>query len=102
MWIPSQWTFITTHSPFIGDSSRYVSLGVLGAEECEEKPIQGGLGMDVLDLLKRALIACARVVTIGAAIQEPVREKLVKDLQRICDSELFCRAFAQLNAWCES
>jgi hypothetical protein len=40
--------------------------------------------MDVLELLNRALNACARVVRIGAGIQEPVRRQLVEDLQRIC------------------
>ena len=42
--------------------------------------------MDVLELLKRAVIVCARVVKIGAGIQEPVRKNLVEDLQRICDN----------------
>ena len=40
--------------------------------------------MDVLELLKRALNACARVVKVGAGIQEEVRKDLVEDLQRIC------------------
>jgi hypothetical protein len=40
--------------------------------------------MEVLELLKRALNACARVVKVGAGIQEGVRKDLVEDLQRIC------------------
>src|SRR3712207_6187319 len=40
--------------------------------------------MDVLALLQRALETCARVIKVGAGIQENVRRSLVEDLQQIC------------------
>jgi hypothetical protein len=40
--------------------------------------------MEVLNLLKRAVKACADVIKWGAGIQEPARKGLVKDLQDIC------------------
>ncbi|WP_455387740.1 hypothetical protein [Petrachloros mirabilis] len=40
--------------------------------------------MEVLDLLKRAVKACADVIRWGAEIQGPARKALVKDLQDIC------------------
>ena len=40
--------------------------------------------MEVLELLKRAIKACAEVIKWGGGIQEPTRKNLVKDLQGIC------------------
>jgi hypothetical protein len=40
--------------------------------------------MDVLAVLQRALETCARVIRVGAGIQENVRRDLVNDLQQIC------------------
>jgi hypothetical protein len=40
--------------------------------------------MGVLDLLKIALKTSARVLKIGAGLQEKTREQFVADLSRIC------------------
>jgi hypothetical protein len=40
--------------------------------------------MEVLELLKRALKACANAIKYGATIQETTRRELTSDLQQIC------------------